>query len=384
MSTKKNEIEVYKRLRKEIDKLPIGFPASESGTEIQLLKELFTPQEAEIAVNLNIIPEKTGRIYKRLKKNGINITREDLEKVLDELSDKGAILGELFHEKKKKRKYQLAPMAVGIFEFQGDKLSSEFAENFFTYFREAFRHDFYGTKTSQVRTVPINKSITPDMRVESYNDMRTYIKNYKDEMGVLNCICRKSQDLMHNPCKHSDIRETCIVLGYGARYWRGRGMGRSVSRKELLAILDRAEEAGFILQPENAANPAFICCCCTDCCHVLQGYRLHPRPADLFQSDYYAVVDESLCNGCKKCEKKCGMEAISVTRKRADVNLNRCLGCGVCVPACPNGAVKLHAKKEKNNISMNRYTLHSKIMKERYGLGGTLGILSKVVTGRKV
>lgn len=49
--------DVYIRLREFLDSLPGGFPASESGVEIEILKRYFTPEEAELAMNLQRIPE---------------------------------------------------------------------------------------------------------------------------------------------------------------------------------------------------------------------------------------------------------------------------------------------------------------------------------------
>ena len=38
--------DVYTRLREHLDRLPAGFPATESGVELRILKRLFTPDEA--------------------------------------------------------------------------------------------------------------------------------------------------------------------------------------------------------------------------------------------------------------------------------------------------------------------------------------------------
>ena len=53
----KDEGDVYRRLQKHLDELPIGFPATESGVELRILRTLFTPEEAEVALGLNALPE---------------------------------------------------------------------------------------------------------------------------------------------------------------------------------------------------------------------------------------------------------------------------------------------------------------------------------------
>ena len=44
----------YSELAKHLDKLPGGFPPSETGADIRLLKRLFSPEQAELAVHLTI------------------------------------------------------------------------------------------------------------------------------------------------------------------------------------------------------------------------------------------------------------------------------------------------------------------------------------------
>jgi ferredoxin len=190
-------------------------------------------------------------------------------------------------------------------------------------------------------------------------------------------------DVTDKKCRHSDIRETCLMFRDVARFVLSKGVGRPLTREEALAILDRAEDAGFILQPENAREPQYLCCCCSDCCHVLGGLKMFPRPAEHFQTSYYAVVDESLCKGCKKCVKKCGMEAISMRDKIAVIDLDRCLGCGVCVAVCANKAHALQPKDKKHVPPRTHDAMYQKIMMERFGIGGALKAVSKVLVGKK-
>ena len=44
--------DVYKRLRQRLDDLGTGFPATESGVEIRILKKLFTEEEADLFAHL--------------------------------------------------------------------------------------------------------------------------------------------------------------------------------------------------------------------------------------------------------------------------------------------------------------------------------------------
>jgi ferredoxin len=377
--------DVYYKLRQEINKMPIPYPETKSGVELRLLMHLFTPAEAEIALNLNILPETLDRIHKRVQKSGITITRKELEDVLDNLVKKGAIMGTRLSEAKgKEKQYSLAQLVIGMFEFQVDRLTKDFAEDFEQYTNEQFHKDLLSIQTKQMRTIPISRSVTPDLRVELYNDIREYVKNLKGVIAVQNCVCRQSAEITDNPCRYSDIRETCLMFSGVARFSVERGMGRLITKEEALAILDRAEEAGFILQPENTQKPKFICCCCIDCCHALKVYKMHPKPADLFISNYYARVDPSLCKGCEMCIDRCGMGAISMEDNVAVINRDRCIGCGVCVAACVNNANRMHKKDKTYTPPKTHEDMYKKIMIERFGLVKTLKIVSRVLTGRKV
>ncbi len=44
--------DVYKRLAKKLDKLPQGFPATESGVELKILRKIFMPEDAAMALRL--------------------------------------------------------------------------------------------------------------------------------------------------------------------------------------------------------------------------------------------------------------------------------------------------------------------------------------------
>jgi hypothetical protein len=85
------ESDIYKKLAEHIDHMPIAFPATESVVELRVLKHLFTPDETEIALYLSALPESADKIYKRAKKNGIS--RDKIERILDDLVAKGSIAG---------------------------------------------------------------------------------------------------------------------------------------------------------------------------------------------------------------------------------------------------------------------------------------------------
>ena len=45
---------VYEKLRDHLDSLPGGYPATDNGVELRILKRLFTPEEAALAQQLTM------------------------------------------------------------------------------------------------------------------------------------------------------------------------------------------------------------------------------------------------------------------------------------------------------------------------------------------
>jgi predicted transcriptional regulator len=239
------EGDVYRELQKHLDNMPVGFPATESGVEIKLLKHLFTPEEAEIALYLSAIPEPLERIHRRIRKDR-DISIEELERMLDRMVEKGAIMGGKLASKGRAGKfYSKAQLAIGMYEFQIDKLTKEFAQDFKQYLEEAFAEELFSGKTFQMRTIPINKSIRPDLYVATYDDVRQLVQNSKGPFAVFNCICRQTMDKLGQPCKRTDIRETCIGFQEVAQFSIDMGGGREINKEETLNLLERAEEVGL-------------------------------------------------------------------------------------------------------------------------------------------
>src|SRR5512137_2990373 len=83
--------DIYRQLQRHLDKLPVGYPPTESGVEIRILKHLFTPEEAALATHLSLVPEPLSRILARLEGEA-NLTLLELEESLDRMFRKGTVL----------------------------------------------------------------------------------------------------------------------------------------------------------------------------------------------------------------------------------------------------------------------------------------------------
>ncbi|MFW9972220.1 MAG: 4Fe-4S binding protein [Candidatus Odinarchaeota archaeon] len=382
------EDEIYQKLHKEIDeRMPISFPTHDSGLEIKILKLLFTPEEAAIAIHLSALPEPLDKIYKRVKKSGILISKDRLEKLLYNLNEKGAIQGggSVYDKKHKRRRYRLAQWAIGIFEYQLGKFTREFAEVAKDYSLDVFYKEFHKKKTlGQMRTIPVEKSISNEYTVGTYDNVRDIILNKVNKVAIINCVCREQHDILEEPCKLSDIRRCCVMFNDSAERRIKDGLGTEVSKEEMFEILKKYQKAGFVLQPENNQNPSFMCVCCGCCCGVLKMAKQFPKPAEYYSSNFYAQVDPTLCNGCETCIKRCQMNAIIMKNELAIVNLDRCIGCGNCVATCGMKAIKLYKKGKKPRLPKSSSSMYIKIMMKKRGFIGTLKMVGKIITGRKI
>lgn len=57
------------------------------------------------------------------------------------------------------------------------------------------------------------------------------------------------------------------------------------------------------------------------------------------------------CIGCKKCEKTCKFEAITVENNVAFIDPDKCKNCGMCAKECPTGAINNMRAKRKVAVS---------------------------------
>lgn len=370
---------VYRRLQRHIDNMPVGYPATESGVELRLLGHLFTPEEAELALHLSALPEPLEKIHSRAKKTGVPL--DQLRKGLNRLARKGAI-----HKTRidKKPHYSKMMLAIGMFEFQVNRLTREFHTDMLQYMEEGFRDAFFTRKTSQMRTIPINEEVIPERRIGTYDGARALVMESEGPFAVINCVCRQGMDLLEEPCRQTDIRETCLVLGEFANTILATGAGRALSKEEVIRILEGADREGMVLQPQNTQDPNFICCCCGCCCGVLASAKKLPRPAEYFDTNYFAEVDADLCTGCGTCCDRCQMDAITYPDDVASVDLLLCIGCGLCVTTCPDEAVRLQEKPNTRTPPKTQDALYRKILMERFGPVGTAKIAAKKVLGMKI
>ena len=68
------------------------------------------------------------------------------------------------------------------------------------------------------------------------------------------------------------------------------------------------------------------------------------------------------------------MEALFMDNGYASVKLNRCIGCGLCVPACPENAIKLEKKVKEYVPPLTEEQLFDDILAYKNSLSGKIRI----------
>ena len=370
--------QLYRQLQKHLDQHPIPYPETETGSDIALLKSLFTEEEAQIALHMGTLAETAKKIHRRMKSaQALN----ELEEKLQAMYKKGLVL------RKTKSgfpdRFSKMPLVIGMFEAQVDKLTKEVAESYLRYEEDGFSRTLARMNTNQMRTIPLNVKVEPEFQVSNYDDIRQIFEQSPGPFAVMNCICRQTQDIVGHSCKKGEIRETCILLEKGVDFAMNLSEGRMISKEEALDLIRQAKKQGFVLQPENNQHPHFVCCCCGCCCQVLHAARHFDKPAEFLHSNHFAEVDAEKCELCETCVERCPMDAFVRSNQHMETNLDRCIGCGACVPTCKEHAIHLKKKEALTIPPVTSNDMYKKIMFERFGLGGTLKFMMKAALGMR-
>lgn len=319
--------QVYYKLREVLDTIPNGFPATDSGVEIKLLKKIFTEEEAGLAVQLKLHFESVDDIAKRT-----GLDRGYLDAKLREMGRKGQLFRINFAGTPV---FKLLPFVFGIYEFQLPRLDREFAELFDEYADKVFRKEFFSHTPALMKVVPVGVEVAPESTVEPYESVVKLIEGAKSWM-VNDCICKKEKALMGHRCDRP--MEVCLAFAPVENAFDRAPSGRAITKEEAYRILKQAEEAGLVHMTSNTATGhIYICNCCECCCLPLSSIRKISRNATA-ASNYRAVVDRELCTACGICADRCQAGAVEIGDCAV---IGDCIGCGLCSTTCPASAIRM-------------------------------------------
>jgi len=342
--------DVYQRLARHLDNLPAGFPATATGVELRILRRLFAPEEAELALKLSLLDEEARVIARRAR-----MPVEEAARLLEQMAGKGLIYRA--QPEGKPPRYMASQFVIGIWEFHVNSLDPGLVHDFSEYLPTLAAFGVW-KKAPQLRTIPVGESIDAEITALPYERAEELVRRHS-RIAVAPCICRREQRMAGHGCDKP--LETCLVFGGAADYYLRNGLARAIGQQEALAILKLADESGLVLQPGNSKQAGNICTCCGCCCGVLRSLKRHPAPASLVASPFVAAADPATCQGCGICLNRCQMDALQLEDGRVILDLDRCIGCGLCVSTCPSGALRLMRKPESAQPYVPRNSVEAAI-----------------------
>ena len=328
---------VYEQLAKALDKLPNGFPRTPSNVEIQILKKIFSHEEASIASQLTGTTEPVNTIAKR-----IGLPAKEAETKLAKMAKRGL----LWHDKQStKSSFRLAPFIVGIYEAQLENMDHELAHLVEQYLADGGAAGIMKPQPALHRVIPAQKAVKSEW-ILPYDDVKTILSQCKT-FRLRDCICRVQQDQIgHRKCDFPT--KTCLSFSTH----ESPPNPLNITKEEALAFLDKTEEIGLVHTVSNVMKGVgYVCNCCGCCCGILRGITDWGIKNSVAYANYHAVIDPDKCLGCGTCRKRCQVNAITEQDGISVVNLKKCIGCGLCATKCPNGAAKLKRKPDNETIN---------------------------------
>lgn len=330
--------DVYRELQQYLDKMSLGFPPTKSGIEIEILKSLFSEDEAILFLSMTQKLETPEDLAARLGRDPVQLANQ-----LKDMRDRGL----LFSMKKgDSTRYSTVQFVHGVLEFQVDKMSKKLSQMYEDYFKEAFGEAVLFSTPTFMRTIPIKESLDTKHSIAVFNDPTELFKD-QPLISVANCFCRKQQMALGKEIKKP--METCFFFGAMAKYYIDNNLGRQVTADEAIRIIEEAKKAGLVTQAAAALHPAAVCSC-DESCMVIRALNLSDKPAEHVTANYQSQIVEEECVGCEVCIESCHMHAISMKDNVAEINPDRCIGCGLCVMACAPGAIRMALKTEQPEI----------------------------------
>ncbi|MCC6147952.1 MAG: 4Fe-4S binding protein [Anaerolineaceae bacterium] len=210
---------------------------------------------------------------------------------------------------------------------------------------KAFADTYHG-KVIRIDTAKKLVSIKEDINISypeqaiPYSLARDLILQKPERIAVMDCPCRSARK---KPCLPIDV---CLIIGEPFTSLvldHHPNRSRLITQTEAMQILEDEERRGHVHHAffKQAMIGRFyaICNCCSCCCGAMHAHQ-NGTPM-LASSGYVSRVRKELCIACEECLENCQFFAITMSDDTIFINEESCMGCGICVSHCPQGALEL-------------------------------------------
>lgn len=282
---------------------------------------IVTDEMAEVALKMDVRkPMTLEQIAKKTRSSDL----KKLEDLLQEMSVAGLL--EYNWENPKHEKQYVLPMFVpGSAEFtnMNQKQLDEHPE-LGRFFERMSREPLekvtpmvpQGGAGIGMHVIPVEKAISSENQSVDIEHISHWLKKYEGKYAASPCSCRLSRRTFDEGCA-DDPEDWCIGVGDMADYLVETNRGHYVTYEEVMEILQRAEDNGFVHQITNidGENKIFaICNCNVNVCYALRTSQLFNTP-NLSRSAYVAKVETENCVACGRCVEYCPAGAVKLGQK---------------------------------------------------------------------
>jgi formate hydrogenlyase subunit 6/NADH:ubiquinone oxidoreductase subunit I len=345
----------YRLLQQRLDRNVTGAPDSPAFT--QILKLLFSPEDAEIARQMPTTFVSVNRLARKLETEPAA-----LDARLTRMAERGLVLD---IERRGKRYFTLSPVVIGFFEYtfmrQGSDLPlGELARLFDEYFfqNDRFVRSVFTGETQIGRSLAREEALVSGDHVEILDwERASHLIETASAHAVSTCACRHHHSHLGTACERP--QRTCLTLNHGAELLARNGIAERIDVHEAMQILEISKKAGLAQTGDNVQHKvSYICNCCPCCCGMMTAIRRFDIKNAIVSSNWISEIDLERCSGCGLCVAACPTAAIEIVVGEAEEGRKKpprwavreadlCLGCGVCYGLCHRGAMHLRPREQR-------------------------------------
>ena len=359
--------DIYHRLAKHLENLTMGYPYNDA--LIDLLKEMFNPVEAEVALAIPNTLEPLEVVSPQIIAARCDLPESTVTQALQSLSSRHMLYSR--QTEQGDTGFALLQVGYGIPQAffwggQNDDRARRMAKLVLNYFSVPTTGAVYGgAATKTYKYSPANVSIDVEMQGVMPNEQMGSIVEATTKIAVAHCPCRMSAKILgRTDCHHS--LEVCLKYDEMAEFVIDKGLAREISKDEAMKILADSEKEGLVHMVDNTQGQIkHTCNCCGHYCWNVGIIRRRKIPRDMLMAVYF-IRDTELddCIGCGACADICPVDAVTMVDERPVVDNEWCIGCGVCAVSCPAEVISI--KRRLEGKAPESFTdLHQQIKQEK-------------------